>query len=127
MRLEPTKNLSSNMNYSGVKNGSITVLTETYLEIDTALYIYGTIVISALIVTFTRSFLFFRATILASRNLHARMFHRILLAPIQFFNYNRCGKMLNRFSKDMGTIDEILPKMLLDAIQVIYTNISGYR
>lgn len=29
------------------------------------------------------------------------------------------GRILNRFSKDMGAIDELLPSVLMDSIQVI--------
>jgi len=30
------------------------------------------------------------------------------------------GRVLNRFAKDMGSVDEILPKVILDASQVSY-------
>lgn len=29
------------------------------------------------------------------------------------------GRILNRFSKDMGLIDEVLPSVIIDIIQVI--------
>lgn len=123
IELEPVTNLSSNMNYAYINNisndgGTANEVADTTLETNLSLLIYGIIVISALIVTFIRSFLFFKAAMLASRNMHATMFHCILLAPMKFFNTNPCGRILNRFSKDMGAIDEMLPKMLLDAIQV---------
>lgn len=35
------------------------------------------------------------------------------------------GRILNRFSKDLGSIDELLPKALLDAGQIIITVIGG--
>lgn len=54
----------------------------------------------------------------ASIRLHNTMFTKMLSAPMRFFDVNSSGRILNRFSKDMGTIDEILPKMLMDAIQV---------
>lgn len=28
------------------------------------------------------------------------------------------GRILNRFSKDIGAVDEILPRMMIDAIQI---------
>lgn len=39
---------------------------------------------------------------------------------MRFFDVNPSGRIMNRFSKDMGTIDELLPKVLIDAIQVFY-------
>lgn len=35
---------------------------------------------------------------------------------MQFFNVNPSGRILNRFTKDMGTIDEYLSRALLDSI-----------
>lgn len=38
---------------------------------------------------------------------------------MRFFDTNPSGRILNRFSKDMGATDELLPKALLDAGQII--------
>lgn len=46
------------------------------------------------------------------------MFSNILAATMRFFDTNPSGRILNRFSKDMGIVDEILPRMYLDSIQV---------
>lgn len=88
------------------------------LKTEVALYIYAFIIFFAMFLTFTRSFLFFKLAMMSSKNLHARMFHCLLLAPMKFFNTNPSGRILNRFSKDIGAIDEILPRVLLDATQV---------
>ena len=38
---------------------------------------------------------------------------------MRFFDINPSGRILNRFSKDVGSVDEFLPKTLLDASQII--------
>lgn len=39
---------------------------------------------------------------------------------MRFFNTNTSGRILNRFSKDMGAIDEFLPNAMIDCTQVIH-------
>ena len=43
------------------------------------------------------------------------MISRILKAPVLFFDTNPAGRILNRFSKDIGIMDEILPLTLYDS------------
>lgn len=38
---------------------------------------------------------------------------------MRFFDLNPSGRILNRFSKDMGAIDEIMPRCMMEAIQII--------
>jgi ATP-binding cassette, subfamily C (CFTR/MRP), member 4 len=54
----------------------------------------------------------------ASKNLHNKMFVGVTHATMYFFNTNPSGRILNRFSKDMGQIDEILPSIMIDVIQI---------
>lgn len=44
---------------------------------------------------------------------------------MRFFDLNPSGRILNRFSKDFGQIDEWLPKCILDASQVLLTTIGA--
>ena len=50
----------------------------------------------------------------ASRNLHKTMFDKLLRAQPMFFDVNPSGRILNRFSKDIGCIDETLPLTVYD-------------
>lgn len=66
-----------------------------------------------------RSISFYTICIRASHNLHNAMFKGIISTALRFFDTNPSGRILNLFSKDLGTVDESLPKSLLDATQSI--------
>ncbi|XP_057653038.1 ATP-binding cassette sub-family C member 4-like isoform X2 [Diorhabda carinulata] len=95
-------------------NGKITKLVKTTY----AMYFYGALLVLCVVLTLFRSFLFFKTCMMSSINLHSNIFHTLLEAPMRFFDTNPTGRVLNRFSKDMGAIDEVLPRVLLDAVQI---------
>lgn len=82
------------------------------------LYVYGALIAGVVTVCFLRGFMFFNICMHASKVLHDRMFRRLLMAPMRFFDTNPSGRILNRFSKDMGAIDEMLPKAMMESIQI---------
>ncbi|CAO1628044.1 unnamed protein product [Parajaminaea phylloscopi] len=51
-------------------------------------------------------------TIASARYWHDGMFNRVLRAPLQWFEATPIGVSLNRFSKDVNSIDEMLPRVL---------------
>ncbi|KAH9634095.1 hypothetical protein HF086_001297 [Spodoptera exigua] len=75
-------------------------------------------VIALVVVSLLRSFMFFSMAMRASTRLHNNMFSAITRAPMRFFHVNPSGRILNRFSKDMGAVDEVLPSALLDVLQI---------
>lgn len=90
----------------------------TTFTTNECLYIYGALILLVVFMTILRGFLFFKVCMHASKELHDRMFGCILHATMRFFDSNPSGRILNRFSKDMGAIDEYLPKAMMDFIQV---------
>lgn len=50
--------------------------------------------------------------------MHNDMFACLLKAPMRFFDKNPSGRILNRFSKDIGSVDEILPTTMIEALQI---------
>lgn len=85
---------------------------------ETSIYIYSVIIAVLVIVSLTRSFTFFTICMRASTRLHDNMFNSITRATMRFFNTNPAGRILNRFSKDMGAIDELLPAAMIDCLQI---------
>jgi len=88
------------------------------------IYIFSALVVSTVIITLSRSFFFFSVAMRASRRLHDAMYSGITNATMLFFNLNPSGRILNRFSKDMGQIDEILPMTVVDVLQ-IFLSLAG--
>lgn len=85
---------------------------------EVCMYLYSGLIVCTIVITLTRSFSFFSACMKASTKLHDRMFRCISRATMRFFNTNPSGRVLNRFSKDMGAIDEVLPMALIDCVQI---------
>ncbi|XP_022093427.1 multidrug resistance-associated protein 4-like [Acanthaster planci] len=71
-----------------------------------------------------RSFLFFHLFVTASGALHNQMFAAIIRAPMQFFDTNPVGRILNRFSKDIGFMDDLLPGTFTDFLQITLNTIA---
>ncbi|KAG5889083.1 hypothetical protein JTB14_004927 [Gonioctena quinquepunctata] len=81
--------------------------------------IYYTVLFGFIIgLTFFRSLAFYQWCLTASTRMHNKMFSNIVYSPMRFFNINPSGRILNRFSKDIGALDESLPITLLDTIQI---------
>ena len=76
---------------------------------DERVGIYGGTVLGVIILNLIRTIAFFFVCVNASRVLHNRMFASILRAPVLFFDTNPIGRVLNRFSKDVGFLDDLLP------------------
>lgn len=107
---------------------------DTKWSSDTYTIICGCIIGSMFVIAVARSIIFYKFFAIASQNLHDMMFRGLIATKIRFFDTNESGRILNRFSKDMGSVDETFPKVSLDAIQInlqmigaicvtIYTNI----
>lgn len=121
-RIQPIWNTTNN-NVSKFFDGIFDQITingtvHNLLKTSVSLYILGAIIVIAVILTLIRSFLFFGLSMVSSKNLHKKMLHCLMYAPMKFFNTNPCGRILNRFSKDIGSVDEVLPGVLIDTLQV---------
>lgn len=87
--------------------------------------IFSVLTIATVVITLSRSFMFFNVTMKASRQLHDAMFAGVTRATMYFFNVNPSGRILNRFSKDVGQVDETLPFILVDVFQIMFGMIGS--
>ncbi|XP_061382806.1 ATP-binding cassette subfamily C member 4 isoform X2 [Danaus plexippus] len=111
---------SLNSYFSGIK-ATPNLNIHAYIgPLDTSqyLYVYTALIVCCIFFITARAFMFFKVCMTASRNLHNDMFHAMLRGVMRFFDMNSSGRILNRFSKDIGALDELLPRFLLECIQI---------
>ncbi|CAI4226268.1 unnamed protein product [Auanema sp. JU1783] len=78
------------------------------LTLSEYMYTFAVLTFVLIIGSVIRCVWFRMAQIVASSLLHNRMFDAIVKAKIIFFDKNPIGRILNRFSKDVGTMDDQL-------------------
>ena len=111
---------NNTLNAESIESNSFHLLSSTWL-----IYIGGILVFCLFISAIIRSIHFYTITVGASRNLHANSFAGVIASKMRFFDTNPSGRILNRFSKDLGAVDEMLPKACLDSTQVILMTLGS--
>uniref|UniRef100_A0A2K6QY75 Multidrug resistance-associated protein 1 n=1 Tax=Rhinopithecus roxellana TaxID=61622 RepID=A0A2K6QY75_RHIRO len=76
------------------------------------LSVYGALGISQGIAVFGYSMAVSIGGILASRYLHMDLLHSILRSPMSFFERTPSGNLVNRFSKELDTVDSMIPEVI---------------
>ncbi|ODN02388.1 Multidrug resistance-associated protein 4 [Orchesella cincta] len=79
---------------------------------------YITLAVLVIVIDLIRTVYMFYYTMRISRNIHRRMFSCIVEAPIKFFDDNPSGRIMNRFTKDIGNLDEYLPLSMFDTLDI---------
>ncbi|CAH2223667.1 multidrug resistance-associated 4 [Pelobates cultripes] len=94
-------------------------VTETEkLDLNLYLGVYAGLTAVTIVFGVLRSLQVFHVLVCAAQALHNQMFQALLKAPVLFFDRNPIGRILNRFSKDIGHLDDLLPFTFLDFMQV---------
>ncbi|KAJ3403849.1 hypothetical protein HDU80_003663 [Chytriomyces hyalinus] len=78
----------------------------TYSETMFYISIYGLLGFSKVLVAVVLNLINVFGAIRASTSLHSSLLSSVLGAPLRFFEVTPLGRILNRFSKDISTIDE---------------------
>lgn len=67
-----------------------------------------------------RSLVFYAYSLLVSKKFHEKMLKRVIESKMRFFDINSIGRIMNRFSKDINNLDDVLPTTLHDFLNVIF-------
>ncbi|XP_061083514.1 ATP-binding cassette sub-family C member 2-like [Conger conger] len=119
--------IGQNLWLSDWTNDSAKYQNETYPASvrDMRVGVFGTLGVAQGILVFLATLLMANGAIAASRIMHTRLLSNILRAPMLFFDTTPLGRVVNRFAKDMFTVDESIPmsfrSWLMCLLEVIFT------
>ncbi|KAF7246495.1 Cystic fibrosis transmembrane conductance regulator [Varanus komodoensis] len=102
---------------SGEVDNTAVIVTETssyYI-----FYIYVGVADTLLAMGIFRGIPLVHTLITVSKTLHRKMLHAVLQAPMSSFNKLKAGGILNRFSKDIAILDDLLPLTIFDFVQLM--------
>ncbi|KAK7205031.1 P-loop containing nucleoside triphosphate hydrolase protein [Myxozyma melibiosi] len=94
-----------------VDNGGETKTSESSLVYY--LLIYGLISCIYILLSFLREGIVFYGSLVASVDIYERLLHRVMKATPRFFDITPVGRIMNRFSKDIESIDQVIAPDLL--------------
>lgn len=85
------------------------------------LTVYSSIAAANTVFTALRAFLFAYGAICAATTIHNRLLDRVLKATVTFFDTTPMGRVLNRFSSDLYTVDDSLPFLLNILLATVFS------
>ncbi|NWI49193.1 MRP1 protein, partial [Calyptomena viridis] len=88
------------------------VINGTQHYTDVRLGVYGALGISQGTAVFGYSMVVSIGGIFASRHLHLNLLQNVLRSPVSFFERTPSGNLVNRFSKEIDTIDSSIPPII---------------
>ncbi|GMH35448.1 hypothetical protein BSKO_03316 [Bryopsis sp. KO-2023] len=81
--------------------------------------IYSAVTFSGIAFAILFGLLMFTSCIRGSSKLHNQMVARVMRSPLKFFHTNPTGRVVNRFSKDQGMVDELLPTVVIEVMAIL--------
>ncbi|XP_022104006.1 ATP-binding cassette sub-family C member 9-like [Acanthaster planci] len=95
---------------------------------DTQMYYIGGytgLAMASAVLSFVSTVSCFVAGLLASRQLHKSMLNVMSRAPMRFYDTTPIGRILNRFSSDVHTVDDLLPTDFLFLFEATFKCLSA--
>ncbi|XP_043991808.1 ATP-binding cassette sub-family C member 2-like [Gambusia affinis] len=105
--------ICQNLWLSDWTNDAVEHFNQTYspMKRDTRVGVFGALGMTQGLFVFLGTLLLTNAAVNASHVLHSKLLDNVLRVPMVFFDTTPLGRVLNRFAKDIFTIDEVIPQL----------------
>ncbi|VDL90548.1 unnamed protein product [Schistocephalus solidus] len=88
-----------------------------FMDNETYLMALGIIEVALIAFALTCTWIFFAIVTSSGRKIHNAMLRSVVATKTDFFQFHGAGQIINRFSKDVGQMDEVLPYAFHDFIR----------
>jgi ABC-type multidrug transport system fused ATPase/permease subunit len=86
-----------------------------------SLGVFGGLIGTAFVLSITSDVFLLSGILRSARKLHDKMTLAVIKSPVLFFDTNPAGRIMNRFSKDIGGMDDLLPMQFIYALKAYFT------
>lgn len=109
------------------KNTS-SVRISSHPQVNLFATVYGLTVLVTILVHLIRGYIYVKTTIKGANWCHNQLLQKVIWFPMEFFDCNPVGRILNRFSSDMDEVDSRLASLMemffMNILSLLAANIS---
>jgi ABC-type multidrug transport system fused ATPase/permease subunit len=115
-----------NLPFSSPEFSASGVNASTKSDVDVGYYlgIYGLIGLCYMCVSLLREFILFGGSLSASWKIHKRLLESVTRAKFRFFDSTPLGQIMNRFSKDIESVDQEIAPVAVGVVHCLASVIS---
>jgi len=96
------------------------IWTEGAFTGDVAVKVLLCVLSSFFVILIIREILFVNFALRVSETLHGQMLRRVIRSVVEFFDTNPAGRILNRFSNDVGVLDRFILQVQNDVLDALF-------
>mgnify|MGYP002623134508 CR=1 FL=1 len=87
---------------------------------NTSVLVCGLVALAIMIFYMLKNLIFYSFIMDGSHRLHDKMLRTVIRNPTSFFDTNPVGRVLNRFSNDVGVLDYYLPSISFQVVEAFF-------